>query len=356
MKDIAEREAEYFNFLWDASKVIIDEYFFKKYPEIGAYVQPRGAASCLMIGAHYAVLRQRDELFGDVGEFDEYGDDAAEIDRYIEDSMNEAAAQHGLPSDLYQKMIGALQSSINPDAMWLLSDMGGGGKKGRVIAIHSQIGNCLCNSFFRQRGASVIEMGDAGNVLCRLFATCYTKYAEILGFNEADYDETLRVKDGSRDDRARPRPKIDSLDCPENPFVSSLVEHVTSAELSSWGHDAPKPSATCGWAVDFFNEYFYNIDAGVREVQEGDVRDYCEELDGFVSRFAPEVIKRYLEGRENYDWSFGLRKGEMVVSILREIWGEDKSVEERILEMTNDFIENFPCAGYCDDELEDMID
>lgn len=356
MKDIAERKIEYFNFLWDASKLIIDEYFFKKYPEIGAYVQPRGAASCLMIGAHYAVIRQRDELIGATDEFDAYVNDADEIDHYVESEMNDAAEENGLSPDLYQKMIVCFKSSINPKAMWLLSDMGGGGKKGRVVAIHSQLGNYLCGSFFRQRGASVIEMGEAGNVLRRLFATCYTKYAEVLGFNEADYDETLRKKKRSREDVKRQHPKVESLECPQNPFVSSLVEHVTRAEILSWGHDAPNPSAICGWAVDFFNEYFCNIDAGVRKVEEDDVQGYCEELKELVRRFVPEVIKKYLEDRENYVWSFGLRKGEMVVAILHEIWGEDKSVEERILARTNDFIEGFldPCC--CDDELEDMID
>ena len=50
MKELSIRISEYFNFLWDALKLLIEEYFFKKYSEIDAYTQPRGAASCLMEG------------------------------------------------------------------------------------------------------------------------------------------------------------------------------------------------------------------------------------------------------------------------------------------------------------------
>ena len=354
MKDFCERKADYFDFLWNVSLAVIHDYFFKNFPEIKTYVQPGGAATTLMVAAHYAVLRQRDELFGTDGEFDDFADEADEIDDYIAMSVDGGARIDGLPSDMYQKLTKHFQESVNPDAMWLLADMGGGGKKGRVVAIHSQIGNCICRSYFRQRGVSVKEMGDAGNVLNRLFALCYTKYAETLGFNEADYDETLRPRED--DDIPRERPVIDSISRPEHPFVSSLVEHITSDELKSYGHEAPNVGLATYWAIDYFNEYFGQMNARIRQLTEGDVQEFCESIDEYVRRYAPLVSKKHLENRIDYVYSYGSMKGEMVVGILKEILGDDKfaDLENDILAMTTRFIdERLGEDEYDDEDLYD---
>lgn len=356
MIDIAERKVEYFNFLWNSSLEVVETRLLARYPELGAYVQPNGAATTLLVAAHFAVLRQRDEMFGEDGAFDEYEEDAERLDDYIESCVNGWAGESGLPVGMYQKLMQNYTGSVHPDAMWLLADMGGGGKMGRIVAVHSQVGNYISRSFFSRRGASAQEIGEFGNVLNLLFASCYLKYAETLGFDRTEYGVALQVRKSSREAKPRQRPRIESLECPENPFISSLVEHVASAELSGYGHEAPSPGPISGWAKDFFNDYFYGIDVGVRNVEESDVRVFADQLEEFVRVYAPEVVKRYLDRREDFVWSFGLKKGAMVMAILREIWGEDKSVEERILARTNDFIEGFldPCC--CDGELEDMID
>lgn len=357
MSDINDRISEYFAFLWNSSLAVVEDCLFARHPELGAYVQPNGAAMTLLVAAHFAVQRQRDEMFGEDGAFDEYADEAAQLDDYVEACVEDAAGDSGLPAGMYQKLRQSYAGSVNPNAMWLLADMGGGGKKGRIVAVHSQIGNFISRSFFSRIGASVQEMGEFGNDLNLLFASCYLKYAEILGFDRTEYGVALQIKKPRSEEGQRERPRIESLECPENPFVSSLGEHVTSAELRSFGHEAPSPSPLSGWAMDFFNDYFYGIDAGVRSVEESDVRDYADQLEKLVREYAPQVTKRYLEGREDYVWSFGLKKGAMIVSILRDIWGEDKSVEEKILALTNRFIEEFPssCREYDIDE-EDMVD
>lgn len=355
MKELSIRISEYFNFLWDASCAIINGYFFKRYPEIGTYVHPNGAASTLLAASHYAVLRQRDELFGADGEFDEYAKDAAEIDKYVESYINNGAGANGLPTDLYKKLIQSMEASIIPESMWLLSDLGGGGKKGRVVAIHAQIGNYIASSFFRKRGASMKELGDASNVISRLFAVCYTKYAETLGFNEEDYDETLQPQE--EDNEPRERPVIDSISSPEHPFVSSLVEHITSDELRSYGHEPPKVGSPIYWAMEYFDDYFRQMNARVPKLTEDDVYHFSESIYEYVLRYAPAVSKKHLDNRVDYVWAYGLRKGEMVIDILKETIGDEQFnvVESEILSLTNKFIDKFLAVNCGEDDFNDDL-